>query len=164
MLRLFSVAFLLVGTADFPADCPAWQGVVEIAAGRCEKGPWRQNDSRYDYVDDGTVAFAPDGRVLLAWADQATRDAWLRTRRARCPGPRQAARPIRAEHFGSGATTVILRISKPSTIANNHAACVAAIRAPIASARRSGMSPCVVVVAGRKTADPHVVKQHAGGL
>jgi hypothetical protein len=29
-----------------------WQGISEIAEGRGEKGPWQQNESRYDYVDD----------------------------------------------------------------------------------------------------------------
>lgn len=54
----------------------AWQAPIEIAQGRGEKGPWQQNDSRYDYVDDGTVAIARDG-IYVAWVAQATKDVWL---------------------------------------------------------------------------------------
>ena len=57
---------------------PAWQDTVLIASGPGEKGPWRQNASRYDYVDDGTVAFAPGRGLYLSWVDQKSRDVWLR--------------------------------------------------------------------------------------
>jgi hypothetical protein len=71
MLRPLFVALLLAGLA--------WQDPVGIATGGGEKGPWRQNASRYDYVDDGTAAFLPGGALVLAWADQQGRDVWLRT-------------------------------------------------------------------------------------
>lgn len=79
MLRLSVVAILLGGAAATGAALVAWQDPLTIASGRGGKGPWRQNDSRYDYVDDGTVAFAPDGGLVLAWADQKGKDVWLRT-------------------------------------------------------------------------------------
>lgn len=60
------------------ASVPAWQAPLEIAAGRGDKGPWRQNDSRYDYVDDATVASVPGGGHLVAWVDQKGKDVWLR--------------------------------------------------------------------------------------
>ena len=53
-----------------------WQAPIELAQGRGEKGPWQQNDSRYDYVDDGTVAIAGDG-IYVAWVAQASKDVWL---------------------------------------------------------------------------------------
>ena len=53
-----------------------WQAPIELAQGRGEKGPWQQNDSRYDYVDDGTVAIARDG-IYVAWVAQASKDVWL---------------------------------------------------------------------------------------
>jgi hypothetical protein len=68
--------FLLLPLA---AGALAWQEPVEIATGRGDKGPWRQNNSRYDYVDDGTVAFVPGGGIVLAWADQKGKDVWLRS-------------------------------------------------------------------------------------
>lgn len=88
MLRPLPLALALAfppAAAPLPVDTPAapdslaWQGVVEIAAGRGDKGPWRQSDSRYDYVDDATVALRPGGATLLAWVDQKSRDVWLCT-------------------------------------------------------------------------------------
>lgn len=55
-----------------------WLPVVEIASGGGTKGPWRQNDSEYDYVDDGTAAFFPDGRLAVAWVDQRRKDVLLK--------------------------------------------------------------------------------------
>jgi hypothetical protein len=81
MLRPLVVAFLLAGGPLAPprgAGAVAWQDPVGIAAGRGEKGPWRQNESRYDHVDDGTVAFGPGGGLVLAWASRAGKDVWLR--------------------------------------------------------------------------------------
>lgn len=72
MKALFLVAFLGAATV------PAWQAPLEIAAGRGDKGPWRQNASRYDYVDDATVASVPGGGHLVAWAEQKGKDVWLR--------------------------------------------------------------------------------------
>ena len=76
MLRSLLVTLSLAAAAAGVAE--VWEETVEIAAGRGEKGAWRQNDSRYDYVDDATVAFAPGGGQLVAWADQRGKDVWLR--------------------------------------------------------------------------------------
>ncbi len=54
-----------------------WNGVTEIALGRGEKGPWQQNDSRYDYVDDPTVAFDAAGATSVAWVEQQARDVFF---------------------------------------------------------------------------------------
>ena len=74
---LLALAVTTAGTVS------AWQDSMVIASGGGEKGPWRQNASRYDYVDDGTVAFAP-GRgqgsgQFVAWVDQGSRDVWFRS-------------------------------------------------------------------------------------
>lgn len=53
-----------------PSPGITWHGVTEIAAGRGERGPWRQNESRFDYVDDPAVAIDAQGHVAVAWADQ----------------------------------------------------------------------------------------------
>lgn len=55
----------------------AWQGSLEIAAGRAEQGPWRQNESRYDYVDDAAVAIDGTGGIAVAWVDQARKAVLL---------------------------------------------------------------------------------------
>ncbi len=54
------------------------QGGTEIAVGGGERGPWRQNDSRYDYVDDPAVALDASGDAAVAWVDQAKKDVFFR--------------------------------------------------------------------------------------
>jgi hypothetical protein len=54
-----------------------WHPSVEIATGRAERGPWQQNESRYDYVDDPTVAVDERGNVALAWVDQKRKDIFF---------------------------------------------------------------------------------------
>ena len=59
------------------AGALVWQEPVTIAAGPGEKGPWRQNASRYGYVDDATVAFVPGAGLLVSWVDQGSKDVWV---------------------------------------------------------------------------------------
>jgi hypothetical protein len=51
----------------------AWQGSIEIAKGRGERGPWQQSESRYDFVDDPSVAINERGEVAVVWVDQAAK-------------------------------------------------------------------------------------------
>jgi hypothetical protein len=51
-----------------------WHGSTDIAVGRAERGPWQMNESRYDYVDDATVAMDERGGIAVAWVDQARKD------------------------------------------------------------------------------------------
>jgi len=51
-----------------------WHGATDIALGRGERGPWQMNESRYDYVDDPTVAIDERGAIAVAWVDQARKD------------------------------------------------------------------------------------------
>jgi hypothetical protein len=51
-----------------------WLGSTEIAAGGGARGPWRMNESHYDYVDDPSVTIDERGGVLVAWVDQARKD------------------------------------------------------------------------------------------
>jgi hypothetical protein len=50
-----------------------WQGAIEIAKGRGERGPWQQNESRYDFVDDPSVAINARGEIAVVWVDQAAK-------------------------------------------------------------------------------------------
>ena len=59
-------------------DAVHWLPVQDVASGGGAKGPWRQNDSRYDYVDDGTLAFLPGGSLAVAWVDQRRKEVLLR--------------------------------------------------------------------------------------
>lgn len=79
--RLLVVAMLLacVPVRSAPdMDTVAWLPVTEIANGGGTKGPWRQNDSQYDYVDDGAAAFMQGGRLAVAWVDQRRKEVLLR--------------------------------------------------------------------------------------
>lgn len=55
-----------------------WHGSTEVAAGRAELGPWHMNESRWDYVDDATVAIDEQGGIAVAWADQGQKDVFFR--------------------------------------------------------------------------------------
>jgi hypothetical protein len=54
-----------------------WQPTVELATGGGQKGPWQQNNSKFDYVDDPSVALGADGAAYVAWVDHRTKDVWL---------------------------------------------------------------------------------------
>src|SRR5262245_398100 len=56
------------------AEPLSWRGATEITAGRGERGPWRMNESRFDYVDDPSVAVDERGDSLVVWVDQALKD------------------------------------------------------------------------------------------
>lgn len=78
--RLLVVAVLLacVPVRSAPdMDSVAWLPVQEVASGGGAKGPWRQSDSQYDYVDDGTLAFLPGGGLAVAWVDQRRKEVLL---------------------------------------------------------------------------------------
>jgi hypothetical protein len=75
-LAAFLICVLISATAS--ASPLAWQGSTEVAAGRGERGPWQQNDSRYDYVDDGTAAIDEQGGIAIAWVDQGRKDVFFR--------------------------------------------------------------------------------------
>jgi hypothetical protein len=54
-----------------------WDEKIAVAAGGGHRGPWRMNQSEYDYVDDPTVAITEHGVVGVGWADQAQKDIFL---------------------------------------------------------------------------------------
>lgn len=80
--RTFAVALLALAAVLAFAAAPSsveWTGITEIAEGRGDKGAWRQNDSRYNYVDDPTVAFDSTDRVKMAWVDQKKKDVFYQS-------------------------------------------------------------------------------------
>jgi hypothetical protein len=54
-----------------------WTKSVDIATGPGQKGPWAQNESQYQYVDDPTVAVLQDGSAAVAWVDQTRKDVFF---------------------------------------------------------------------------------------
>jgi hypothetical protein len=57
-----------------------WQAPRVLATGGGERGPWQQNESRFDHVDDPTVVLAPDGAAMIAWVDHRTKDVMFQVR------------------------------------------------------------------------------------
>jgi len=86
-------AFLLTAPVLSPAaDAVQWHTVADIATGRGEKGPWQQNDSRYDYVDDPAVAMDGSGRLAVAWVEQARKDVFFQ--RFAADGATRIGKPV----------------------------------------------------------------------
>lgn len=54
-----------------------WSEKIEVAAGGGFRGPWRMNESEYDYVDDPTVDINEEGFVGIAWVDQSQQDVFF---------------------------------------------------------------------------------------
>ncbi|HLL12678.1 MAG TPA: sialidase family protein, partial [Rubrivivax sp.] len=69
-----------------------WQAPLEVTRGAGERGPWQQNESRYDFVDDPTVAWSRGGELALAWVDQRRKDVLLQ--RYAADGKTPLGRPV----------------------------------------------------------------------
>jgi hypothetical protein len=69
-------AFLLCPHISRAAEID-WRAPLEVARGAGERGAWQQNDSRYDFVDDPTVAWSRRGELAVAWVDQRRKDVLL---------------------------------------------------------------------------------------
>ncbi len=54
-----------------------WDEKIEVATGGGYRGPWRMNESEFDYVDDPTVAINEQGYVGVAWVDQSGQDVFF---------------------------------------------------------------------------------------
>src|SRR5262245_37774408 len=82
-----------------PRDTITWNQPVDIARGGGTRGPWQQNNSHYDYVDDPTVAITPAGDALIAWVDHRHMDVYWQmfdpAGRARLPEPVNVSRSNR---------------------------------------------------------------------
>ena len=75
---LFAVA-LIAAPAPGRADPSGvtWDAKIEVASGGGYRGPWRMNESAFNYVDDPTVAIDEQGFVGVAWADQSRQDIFF---------------------------------------------------------------------------------------
>lgn len=87
--RFFGQALLMTVVISFPLcgssagepgekTNPAWNPPIEVATGNGHRGPWRGNNSEYDFVDDAAVAVNDHGYVAVAWADLPQLDLFLR--------------------------------------------------------------------------------------
>jgi hypothetical protein len=70
---------LIMAPAPGQADPLAvkWDEKIEVAAGSGYRGPWRMNESEFNYVDDPTVAITEQSFVGVAWVDQSRQDIFF---------------------------------------------------------------------------------------
>ncbi|NBB91985.1 MAG: exo-alpha-sialidase [Gammaproteobacteria bacterium] len=61
-----------------PTEHPDWHEPLQVARGEAHAGEWRMNDSDFRYVDDPTIALAPNGDAGIAWVDQARQSLFFR--------------------------------------------------------------------------------------
>ncbi len=76
ILAVFLCAVPLAGQAESVGVI--WEEKIEVASGGGYQGPWRMNESVYDYLDDPTVAVNEQGFVGVAWVDQSQKDIFFR--------------------------------------------------------------------------------------
>ncbi len=55
-----------------------WDEPVEIASGNAYRGPWRMNESNFDFVDDAAVAVWGEDRIGVLWAVHSEQDIHFR--------------------------------------------------------------------------------------
>jgi hypothetical protein len=73
----YAIAISCACSASPSARGITWNRPIEIAAGGGQRGPWQQNDSQYDYVDDPSVALGVDGAAYVVWVDHRPKDVLL---------------------------------------------------------------------------------------
>lgn len=52
----------------------SWQPTIEVDTGNATRGPWRMNESEWDFIDDPTVAINNHNEVGVAWVDHVKQD------------------------------------------------------------------------------------------
>jgi hypothetical protein len=80
LLTALLSSLVVVGAVPGQAAPPGnvnWNEKIEVASGGGHRGPWRMNESDYDYVDDPTVAINEQGSIAVAWADQSRKDIFV---------------------------------------------------------------------------------------
>jgi len=54
-----------------------WRSPVEVATAPAQRGPWRMNDSNWDFVDDPAVALTEEGTAGVVWTNHARQDLFF---------------------------------------------------------------------------------------
>jgi hypothetical protein len=113
-------ASLAASSVSAPADKQSaitWGASVDIASGGGQRGPWRQNDSTYDYVDDPTVALDAHGAAAVAWVDQRRKDVLFQVyERHGKPRHTQPVNVSRSPHVFSWLPRLVLSPGHPSDV------------------------------------------------
>lgn len=51
-----------------------WQPTIEVDTGHATRGPWRMNESEWDFIDDPAVAINDHHEIGVAWVDHVKQD------------------------------------------------------------------------------------------
>lgn len=117
LLAVATALSVWVAEAAGPPPPVVWQGSIEVASGAGERGPWRQNESRYDFVDDPAVALGAAGDVAVVWVDQARKAVLFQ--RYSAAGEPQLSAPVdvsRAPRTFSWLPRVVLPPGEPRAV------------------------------------------------
>lgn len=68
---------MLAVLAVLATSAITWHRPIELARGGGERGPWQQNESRFDHVDDPSIAMDVAGGTYLAWVDHRPKDVFV---------------------------------------------------------------------------------------
>lgn len=87
LVAVLGTGVLVLGTLLFAVDASpertsspgvSWATPVEVASGDAYRGPWRMNESDWNFVDDPTVALADDGTAGVVWTNHVEQDLFFR--------------------------------------------------------------------------------------
>jgi hypothetical protein len=71
---VIALTVALLGTPSFVSAAPPevhWQEPLLVASGGGHQGPWRMNESVFEYVDDPAVVLDDQGSAAVVWVDQS---------------------------------------------------------------------------------------------
>jgi hypothetical protein len=94
-----------------------WMEPIEVASGAAFLGPWRMNDSVFDFVDDPTVAIDKRGQVGVVWADHSRKDIFFQ--RYGPDGKAQLDAPVnvsRSPRIFSWLPRLVLPVNEPMAV------------------------------------------------
>lgn len=80
LMSFVTVVFFLsvpAGTVRSEPSGMTWKETIEVASGGGYQGPWRMNESVYDYVDDPTVDINEQGFVGVVFGDQSRKNIFF---------------------------------------------------------------------------------------
>jgi hypothetical protein len=111
-------ALLLAHASGLRAESAmTWQEPLVIASGGGYQGPWRMNESDFDYVDAPSAAIDAAGATAVVWVDQARKNVLFQ--RYSSNGEAQLAEPVdvsRTPQVFSWLPRIALSPSRPDAV------------------------------------------------
>src|SRR5687767_4049387 len=117
VLVVIAVIALAGSRAASIGSAVTWREPIEVASGAAFRGPWRMNDSVFDFVDDPTVAVDNRGQVGVVWADHSRKDIFFQ--RYGPDGKAQLDAPVnvsRSPRIFSWLPRLVLPVNEPMAV------------------------------------------------